>query len=40
MRMISSVEMPIHCSTTGTAGDRLRVKPASSRTFRRIGSIL
>jgi hypothetical protein len=38
--MISSVEMPIHCSTTGDSGDRLRVRPASSRTFLRMGTIL
>lgn len=29
--------MPIHCSTTGDAGERFRVSPTSSRTLRRIG---
>lgn len=40
MRMSSSLEMPIHCSTTGVLGERRRVSPANSRTLRRMGTIL
>ncbi|PYE43593.1 hypothetical protein DFI02_104299 [Rhizobium sp. PP-F2F-G20b] len=36
----SSSEIPSHCSTTGCWDERWRVRPASSRTFMRIGTIL
>lgn len=36
MRIVSSVEMPIHCSTIGNDGARFLSIPASTRTWRRI----